>query len=273
MASYTMQLRAYIESFSQFQEGLSWRDRIEIGRKYLFDFPYPIFDEEYRPVFETNFIRNFYMREIGSETEALFKFQLETWLNINMPYYNNLFESELFDYDPLMNSQMVVAHDKTNNRDQKDQRDTSVSSQSDGTSNSKATQKGSSTGETNEDKFRRDVESSTPDTRLNLTTNDGKGIIEYASKLDEDSEKNKSTAKGSTSGEMTGNDTTKNTSKGNQSDTGQSQINDAEHFIQRRFGKVGVQTYPKMIQDYRNALLRVERDMHKDMAELFMLLY
>ena len=86
MASYTMPLRDYIEMWSQHIPDISTRERIEIGRKKLFDFPYPIFDEKYRKEFETKFIRNFYMKEIGFETEELFKFRLENWLTINMPY-------------------------------------------------------------------------------------------------------------------------------------------------------------------------------------------
>src|SRR5690606_30755344 len=62
------------------------------------------------------FIRHFYMREIGFETEGLFKFYLETWLLVHMPYYNQLFKSELIEYDPLSNSQVIVAHEQLKDR-------------------------------------------------------------------------------------------------------------------------------------------------------------
>src|SRR5690606_40563614 len=68
------------------------------------------------PVFETYFIIHFYMREIGFETEGLFKFYLETWLLVHMPYYNQLFKSELIEYDPLSNSQVIVAHEQLKDR-------------------------------------------------------------------------------------------------------------------------------------------------------------
>jgi len=64
MASYTMQLRDIIDQTTMNQT-LSTRDRIEQGRLKLFDFDYPLFDESYKKVWETNFIRKFYMREIG----------------------------------------------------------------------------------------------------------------------------------------------------------------------------------------------------------------
>jgi hypothetical protein len=71
MSSYTMQLREYIEQATQDIEEMSIKDRIEAGRPKLFDFSYPIFDTNYKAIFETHFIRNFYTREIGFETEGL----------------------------------------------------------------------------------------------------------------------------------------------------------------------------------------------------------
>lgn len=121
MSRYTMQLRTLIEQASQNNDGLSSAERIEIGRKKLFDFDYPIFDEAYRKVFETKFIRKFYMREIGFETEGLFKFQLETWLLINMPYFNKLYESELIEFNPLENSSVDVTHNKKTDVTQNDE--------------------------------------------------------------------------------------------------------------------------------------------------------
>ena len=84
MASYTMTLGSYIEGHSQYEDNLSMKDKIELGRSKLFDFDYPLFTEDYRKIFETNIIRKFYMREIGFETEGLFKFYLETFLTVNM---------------------------------------------------------------------------------------------------------------------------------------------------------------------------------------------
>src|SRR5699024_10011914 len=122
MASYTMQLRSYIERFSQFDEGLSLAEKIEIGRPKLFDFDYPIFDPSYKKTFETNFIRNFYFREIGFETEEMFKMRLETWLEINMPYWNEMFESQQIKYDPLTNTRIDTEYDRLNDKDREENR-------------------------------------------------------------------------------------------------------------------------------------------------------
>lgn len=253
MSRYTTQLRTIIESPSQYQTGLSTRDKIEIGRKTLFDFEYPIFDETYRKVFETHFIRNFYMREIGTETEGLFKFNLETWLLINMPYFNKLFESELLDYDPLTNSKMETTHTKTTDKDRADTRNTTGNTTNDGTRNDSATA----------ESFNRELESDTPDNRLAITTAEGEGVIEYASKIEEDKANSTST----------GNSTTSETQNSTIDDTVNSEINETEDFIMNRLGKIGVQTYAKMLQEHRSAFLRIEKQIFDEMQELFMMVY
>lgn len=317
MSSYTMELRSYIESFSQFQEGLSLNDKIEIGRKHLFDFSYPIFDENFRQQFETNIIKNFYMREIGFETEGLFKMRLETWLNINMPYFNSLFESELIKYDPLINAQMRTTHNKeldrkfdgkidtehdkstdyNENRDRNENRNTHLEqeSQTDGTTTGNAKQTSESESKVKDDGFERKVSSDTPDTRLRLQTEDGKGVIEYASNIEETKNDNTTDSTGKTSSNTSTTDTSKvnsdaeqdeNTSidenertnkdeleKFNRLNTTDNKSNEVEDFIENRVGKIGAVSQSTLIQEYRNALLRVELQIHNEMQELFMLVY
>jgi hypothetical protein len=268
MASYTMQLREYIEMWSQ-DETLSTKDIIEKGRPKLFDFEYPIFDPDYKKVFETHFIRKFYMREIGFETEGLFKFQLETWLSINMPYFNKLFESELLTFDPLSNTKLDVTKNKTNDVKKNDTRDSTQTSTSDGSSTNTSTQ--SVDGTLTEDIFDRQLESNNPDTRLALTANDGEGVIEYASSIKENSENNKKTSSSDTSG--TAKDITKVDSEATAKDTLSSEVNETEDFIEKRLGKVGSQSYSKMLEEYRNTYLRIENKIFNEMQELFMLVY
>ncbi len=121
------EFRRIIESYSQYPPldehgypiSLSRAQRIEIGRKKFFDFDYPIFDEEYRKIIETKIIKRFYMRQIGFETAGLFKLMMENWLNEYMPYYNQLYKSELIKYDPLANVGYQDKYSRTNdsNRD------------------------------------------------------------------------------------------------------------------------------------------------------------
>jgi hypothetical protein len=257
MASYTMQLREYIEQASQDNETMSIRDKIETGRSKLFDFDYPLFDVNYKKVFETHFIRKFYMREIGFETEGLFKFQLETWLLINMPYFNKLFESELITYDPLVNSHMETTHTTTKGKDQTQ------------TSNTKGTSSGTNSenmdNTVTDNRFNRHLDSQTPDSRLTITSNNGEGVIEYASGITEETDSNNTNTSGTTSGNTTG--------SSNIDGTLSATINETEDYVQSRTGKVGVATYSKMLNEYRNSLLRVENKIFDEMQQLFMLVY
>lgn len=293
MASYTMKLSTYIEMWSQYETGLTMAQKIEKGRTKLFDFQYPIFDESYRKVFETHFIRNFYMREIGFETEGLFKFNLETWLIINMPYFNKLFESELIKYDPLENTRLNTTGNKKNDTERNDNRDTLGSMKSDGKSNTKTSDKtnasgsskedGKTSGSVTDDNFNRKIDSDQPDSRLALTTNDGKGTLEYASAIEENNTNNKRNTSGtnnvtssatSESSESGTSDTvTTDTANSTTNDKLNSQINNVEDYIESKIGKSGTQSYASLVQDYRQALLRIEKRIFDEMQELFMLVY
>lgn len=253
-----MQLRTYIEKFSQFDSNPSIDTQIEKGRTRLFDFDYPIFDKNYKKVFETHFITNFYTREIGFETEALFKFKLRNWLNINMPYFNKLFLSELIDFDPLVNTKQDVKKNKKNDKKQKQVTD------SKGTSN--ASSKQDSSGSATEKDFSRDLESDNPDTRLTITTEDGSGIIEYATKIDEKTEDNTKTASNVANATSTDSSSVHS--------AGDSSINEIEDYIETIAGKSGNDSYSKMLNEYRSTFLRIENEIFNEInKELFMLIY
>ncbi|UMO75937.1 lower collar protein [Bacillus phage vB_BsuP-Goe22] len=293
MSSYTMQLRTYIEMWSQGETGLSTAEKIEKGRPKLFDFNYPIFDESYRTIFETHFIRNFYMREIGFETEGLFKFHLETWLMINMPYFNKLFESELIKYDPLENTRVGVKSNTKNDTDRNDNRDVKQDLTSNGTSSTDAKQndtskttgneKSSGGGSITDDNFKRDLNADTADDRLQLTTKDGEGVLEYASQIEEHNENKKRDTKTNNTTDTTSNTTgtstldsdskTSNKANTTSNDKLNSQINSVEDYIEDRVGKIGTQSYARLVMDYREALLRIEQRIFNEMQELFMLVY
>lgn len=84
MSTYTTELRWVIE------QGM------DIGLK-----EYPIFDESYRDKLNKKIIEHYYFREIGFETVGLFKRFLNRKMNEIMPYYNQLYKSELIKIEPL----------------------------------------------------------------------------------------------------------------------------------------------------------------------------
>lgn len=345
MALYSIELRRYIDHFTQYERPQPpIKKRIEVGQPHLFDFDYPFFDESKRKDFERKWIRRFYMREVGFETIELFKFHLENWMNERMPYYNQRFKSELIEFDPLLNTKMDRSKDKNIDGTRKDNIDTTGNKK--GTTGLKTTENGEfethtandgetksngkgkltsdGTNDTTTDRtiedigskkgnnqnvhdgtsFARTLDEDTPDGRLDITTEDGKGIIRYASKInevtgkdhandeihiDESTKKNsldntidkvkthdESNSETTTSGEShdVGKATGTNSSTGskdgtsNEDITGNSKLDQTTNQImlekENYVGKIGVETYSEMLQKYRETFLSIETEIYNE---------
>ena len=222
------------------------------------------------------------MTEIGFETEEYFKFQLETWLRINMTYFNKMFESELLEYNPLFNTDFTEDSNRKNDKGKKDVRDTTqtanTTGNTSGVSSSDVTSSGTSDGTGTQDNFNRKLDSDNPDSRLAITVNDGEGSIAYASSIEENTENNASTSHNESSGESHSDstdkvDTTTN-STADQNDVLTSDINEVEDYLNHKVGKAGSVSYPQLVKEYRESLLRIEQTIFSEMRnKLFMLVY
>ena len=128
MANYTIELYKLLESYG-FE---------------LFDFEYSFYcdDEKAKKDFEQKFKDYYMFREIGQETVSRFKHELKTLLNIRMPYYKQLYETELACKD--INFML--------NKDLKEEFLIEVQNESSGISTTDGTSSSQSTGE-NENKF------------------------------------------------------------------------------------------------------------------------
>lgn len=258
-----MLLRRYIESFSYGQD-ISRHEKIEIGRKQLFDFDYPFFDETKRKEFETKLIIHFYTREIGAETVGLFKLRLEDYLLLNMPYWNKMFESELKDFPIFEDMDYTVTEDedRTNN----------VQSTTDMNSDSTRTQTKvvDATDNTKENNFSRNIYSDTPQKDLNITSgNDGTGLINYASSIEENKALNNSDT---TTQQVTDDSVTNKETSGRVGDRKQQMNKDNDKHYK---GKKGGTDYADLMVKYRNTILRIEKNIFSEMNKegLFLLVY
>ena len=112
MANYTTQLRTIVEMYSS-KERAGYSDIPKLigeARTKIFDFPYPIFDESYREPLERKILMHYYTREICEETVGLWKLRLADKMNEIMPYYNQLYESELLKFNPFHDIDYVMTH-------------------------------------------------------------------------------------------------------------------------------------------------------------------
>ena len=122
MSKYTAEIRTICES--KYRETYSGDlptkvdDIITAVAPVIFDFDFPIFDENYRLVFEKNILRHFYMREIGLETYGLWKLKLEDKLMEIMPYLNRFYSMYVQDFNPMYNFNLTRLHDETTDRNE-----------------------------------------------------------------------------------------------------------------------------------------------------------
>lgn len=118
MSNFTTQVRYLCESFGGTARGVREIDKqIHQANKTIFDFDYPIFNETYRTVLQDKIIRHYYMREIGCETFGLWQLMLCDKLNEIMPYYNQLYNSQLLEIEPLINNMSTSSTSETNTAD------------------------------------------------------------------------------------------------------------------------------------------------------------
>lgn len=113
MSKYTTEVRFLCESLTGHTESVGFNDTntvIEEAAHYIFDFNYPLFDPAYKLVLEKKILRHYYTREIGEETYGLWKLRLEDRLNVIMPYYNQLYASELLSFNPFYDVDLTTEH-------------------------------------------------------------------------------------------------------------------------------------------------------------------
>lgn len=131
MSKYTTQVRLICESLLDLNENVVSNgvdDVLEQTWDKVFTFKFPIFDEAYRKELCIKILRHFWTREIAHETYGAWKLRMETKLCDIMPYYNQLYKSELLEFNPLYD----VDFSRTTNRDSAD----TVNGVNDGTSKS-----------------------------------------------------------------------------------------------------------------------------------------
>lgn len=139
MSKYTTQVRYICETTAKLTESHGFNDIEDIldksWDKIFSDFP--IFHEDYRAGLCKKILRHYYTREICCETVGRWKLFLSDKMKNIMPYYNQLYQSELLKIQPLVSVDRSVTHEgsgsetKTTNRNGTN----SSNSRTDGTTN------------------------------------------------------------------------------------------------------------------------------------------
>lgn len=291
MSKYTTEVRYICEVSAGLVESADYMKVEDIVKKALpvvFDFSFPIFDENYRNVLETKILKHFYTREIGLETVGLWKLKLDTKLNEIMPYFNQLYKSQLYAFNPFYDVDLTRKHriDGSGTKDT----DTATNTQTehnitvDESGNSTVTGTGSSNSEsantranTKTDAFSERY-SDTPqgaltdlradkyltnatlrDDNVNDNTNES-GTDKTSTNTNAENTENKST-------ETTGNNRTN--VNGNVSST----LTNTEDYLETVQGKNGGSSYSKLLMEYRETFLNIDMMVMNELEDLFMQLW
>lgn len=250
MSKYTMQLREVCEIEAGLKESKGWNDVDEIvenSRRKIFG-NYPIFDEQYRPVLERKILKHFYMREIGFETVGLFKMKLNNKMNEIMPYYNKLYQSELFEYDPLEDTNIKTERDRNGTRVENEGRKNVRSEENSSTNNNKNVN----------DINRWELNNETPQGALTDVTS-GRYLTDAINTQTSDVE----TSEGSAS----------NIGNTETNDDRNKNVSDIEDYIETIKGKRGTKSYPQLIEEYRKSILNIDMQIIDELKTLFFLLW
>ena len=246
MSKYTTELRFVCEMYAgctESQDNNKVNDVISLALPKIFDFNFPIFDEEYRTVLETKIIRHFYTREIGYETVGRWKMALETKLNEIMPYYNKLYNSELLEFNPL------YTHDMHTKQDDKLVKGSTVADRE-----SHAITLGDEHSDT------------VVGTDYNLTSDTPQGGLSGLDDLEYMSNAQKNTTNSTNSGNATRTDT------GNSSNDRTVNSTDIDDYLQHVYGYANYSP-SKLLAEYRETFLNIDMQIIKDLNKLFMLVY
>ena len=286
MSKYTTELRYLIEN------------DFDIGLKN-----YPIFDENYRALLNQKIINHYYFREIGMETAELFKRYLNTTMNEIMPYYNQLYKSELLEFNPFYNVDKTIVSDKNNNsvsdfignttgknqqnadtentqtNNGKQQTTTAATSVGESVGNSKGSGK-----TTNKSKR---VSSDTPQGFLSINSIDSETYASAAEMANGETvneftvNDTKATSNNSESGTTDQTNVAETKAKGNttsntttETDTAnKTTSNDFENYVSHVIGKSEGESYSEMLLKFRDTFLNIDMMIIDELKTCFMMIY
>ena len=229
-------------------------------------------------------MRHYYTREICEEVVGLWKLRLETRLNEIMPYYNQLYKSELITFNPMYDTDLTTENNANRTETRQETENNTEDKTGENARNRDYTDKATTTGEssvTNEDSgtttntnTSNDLYSDTPQGSLQNVENET--YLTNARKIsDSKNEARTNTATGSSTDTTTLNDTanekTSDTYEENitRDKTGHSKLDSTDSYIQTLKGKSGSQSYSKMLEEFRRTFLNIDMQIISDLSDLF----
>lgn len=253
MSKYTTEVRFICENSAGLSESEGADNVDSVLDKCwnkIFNFDFPIFDENYRQVLCRKILKHYYTREIAHETVGRWKLALNAKLNEIMPYYNQLYKSELLEFNPFYDVDLTRSREgsgtsnrTSNNRETNSGTSKNVSSGS-GTSNTNTLNRFSDTPQNSMDT--QGIADSVP-----LTT---------VTKVNEDN---------TTTNTSTDTLTRDDSKTGN----GTENINSTDKYIETVKGKQGTENYSSLLKKFRETFLNIDMMIIEDCSDCFFTLW
>lgn len=304
MSKYTTEVRFICEESAGLVDSAGYKkveDVLTLAIPRVFDFDYPIFDESYREVLERKILRHFYTREICEETVGLWKLRLDDKMNVIMPYYNKLYESELLKFNPLYDVEYSTMRHGKRDETVTDKNKYDAVSARERTNDSKNTSEGNvkandikvtkdkEKGNGNDSSNSWDLYSDTPQggisgisnayedpslgkkaylTNARNVTNSGNNQYERGNE-GEAINKSDSTETNQSNLKITENNKDVNSSTDNRNRNAQN----LENYLENVHGKRGGKSFSALLKEYRSTFLNIDAMILEELEPLFMQLW
>ena len=241
MSKYTTEVRFICEQKSGFSlEELETKTPdqiIDASRVFIFNFSYPIYDSSHKPELEKKILKNYYTREIGAETVALWQLWLNNKLNMIMPKYNRLYALEAASLESMLNN--IDVKETTNREDDftREHDTTRTDNLADGTT---------------ADSTIRNRYSDTPQGTIANVDNDSY-LTDYRN--------------------ITSHDSGGVTHTGTQETAGSETNSGTQDILRTEIGYRGGKTRAELLYDYAERVLNIDMMIVNELADLFLLLW
>lgn len=283
MSKYTTEVRFICENYAGLTESVGYSDIEKIldeSWEKVFDFEFPIFDNDYKSVLCRKILKHYYTREIGFETVGLWKLKLNMMMNEIMPYYNKLYESELLKFNPLYDADYSKTHEGKDGGEGSENGSHTGTVGDAGTHTGTVRDQGSREGNIDDvgneqlSETTWDVYSDTPQGAL--TNVDNNTYLTNARKISHDAETD--TTNNRDYDEQNENLRTYNESQGNtrtyNERTGvEREYTNTNQYVEHIIGKFPGRSYATMLKEFRETFLNIDVDVIADLSDLFIKLW
>lgn len=253
MSKYTTEVRFICENSAGLSESEGANNVDSILDKCwnkVFNFDFPIFDENYRQVLCKKILKHYYTREIAHETVGRWKLALNAKLNEIMPYYDQLYKSELLEFNPFYDVDLTRSREGsgTSNRT------------SNNTEINSGTSKNVSSGSGTNNTVTLNRYSDTPQNSMDTQGIADSVPLTTVTKVNEDN---------TTTNESTDTLTRNDSKTGN----GTENINNTDKYIEKVKGKQGTENYSSLLKKFRETFLNIDMMIIDDCSDCFFTLW